>query len=290
MTLYLRQLLIVRPYGAVGAAHGPFFSVGQAMGDGLRKITGDLPGWKATEEQKQALERMVYDVKEQERPQQHELLELSEGGGTIAAGKGYTGQRDADEGEKSVLQGGGLSMPHVPGITSKKKVEERKPKSKVQQEPKPTVEAAGRMEERYADYAGESVTTEDTNTVNNTTNRPKRRPNKINRKQSQTNTISATRTKSFNSQTSKASSQPRSISRTQSQTNSKPMNPMAMASQPPSTQRGSTRVQQHNQSAPVRRDSGIAGAQQTKTPAGKVKKKPRKLEIRSDGTKGNGRA
>ena len=45
----------------------------QVSGQGIRKITGDLPGWEATEEQKMALERMVLDVKRQDMPSDEDL-------------------------------------------------------------------------------------------------------------------------------------------------------------------------------------------------------------------------
>ncbi|KAF2163836.1 hypothetical protein M409DRAFT_26016 [Zasmidium cellare ATCC 36951] len=60
--------------GAVtGAIHGPFWNMGEMTGKGIQKITGNLPGWKATWEQKQALERMITDVKNQDMPEKGEL-------------------------------------------------------------------------------------------------------------------------------------------------------------------------------------------------------------------------
>ena len=43
----------------IGAIHGPWFKVGNLMGDTIRKITGDIPGWKATKKQKETLEDMI---------------------------------------------------------------------------------------------------------------------------------------------------------------------------------------------------------------------------------------
>ena len=90
----------------VGAMHGPFFKMGNVMGEGIKKITGNLPGWKATEEQKQALEKMVNGVKEQDRPKDDELTQLAGGGGEVAAGKGYTGAREDPKGEKGTSSSG----------------------------------------------------------------------------------------------------------------------------------------------------------------------------------------
>ncbi|KAF2763774.1 hypothetical protein EJ03DRAFT_360011 [Teratosphaeria nubilosa] len=44
---------------AYGAINGPLFDIAERAGAGIQKITGNLPGWKATPEQKKALERMM---------------------------------------------------------------------------------------------------------------------------------------------------------------------------------------------------------------------------------------
>ena len=62
---------------AGGALHGPFFNLSETMGEGMRKITGTIPGWKATWQQKQALEGMVNGVMEQDRPGEEELERMS---------------------------------------------------------------------------------------------------------------------------------------------------------------------------------------------------------------------
>jgi hypothetical protein len=59
--------------GLVGWAHGPFWNMGEAIGKGIRKVTGDLPGWKATEEQKKQLEKMIGQVNAEEMPGAREL-------------------------------------------------------------------------------------------------------------------------------------------------------------------------------------------------------------------------
>lgn len=169
----------------IGYAHGPWFSVGKMMGEGIRKITGDIPGWKATDEQKSALEKMINGVKDQERPLEDELVVMSNGG-TVVAGKGYTGQREADEGEKGLLQGAKPSMPYIPGVTSKKKTKDRPTHSKVEQEqPTKNVVAAKRMERHYEDLAGEGVPSNAAEASENPVSDVRKRPNKISRTKSQ---------------------------------------------------------------------------------------------------------
>ena len=68
---------------AIGAVNGPFFNVAEAMGAGVKKLTGWLPGWKATEEQKEALDQMVHGVQEQEVPKDEELEQMSSMGGYV---------------------------------------------------------------------------------------------------------------------------------------------------------------------------------------------------------------
>ncbi|KAK4503494.1 hypothetical protein PRZ48_004409 [Zasmidium cellare] len=58
---------------AAGAIHGPFWNMGEVTGKGIQKITGNLPGWKATWEQKQQLESMIQDVRNQDMPNKGEL-------------------------------------------------------------------------------------------------------------------------------------------------------------------------------------------------------------------------
>ncbi|PNS16151.1 hypothetical protein CAC42_4552 [Sphaceloma murrayae] len=67
--------------GAVGAIHGPWFKPGDALASGIRKITGDWPGWKATNMQKYQLEKMIGQVNEQERPSEADLEAMTVGDG-----------------------------------------------------------------------------------------------------------------------------------------------------------------------------------------------------------------
>lgn len=143
----------------VGALHGPWFKVGELMGSGIRKITGDIPGWKATEEQKNALEKMINGVREQDRPNDEELVQMSEEGGKVEVGKGYVGQRKEDEQQKSALQGmkPDLTSP-LSTSKSKKASAGAQPKSKVQGLPNSNTQADGELRDRYAGLAGEAAT------------------------------------------------------------------------------------------------------------------------------------
>ncbi|KAK5166702.1 uncharacterized protein LTR77_008246 [Saxophila tyrrhenica] len=168
---------------AVGAAHGPWFSLPKVMADGVRKVTGDLPGWKATDEQKSALEKMVNGVKDQDRPPEQELMEMSQGGPALNVGKGCTGQREADEGQKGLLQGAQPSMPYVPGLTSKSKTENKPAPSKVEQHTSaPSTQQAGQTGQRYGEFAGQGV--------KSTQGQKQQRPGNASRTQSQATSAS----------------------------------------------------------------------------------------------------
>lgn len=81
-------------YG-VGALHGPWFKVGDVAGSAIRKVTGDLPGWVASDEQKKSLEKMLGQVKDTETPTEDELKALTgkdaAGGGGTSGGSGGQG-------------------------------------------------------------------------------------------------------------------------------------------------------------------------------------------------------
>lgn len=61
----------------VGKLYGPFVNVAEWGGNKLRSITGDLPGWKATEDQKKALEHMCGQIKDTECPSSEELESIA---------------------------------------------------------------------------------------------------------------------------------------------------------------------------------------------------------------------
>ncbi|KAH7385208.1 hypothetical protein DE146DRAFT_193849 [Phaeosphaeria sp. MPI-PUGE-AT-0046c] len=74
---------------AAGAIHGPVVNMGKLAGKGVRKITGNLPGWVASPEQKQALEKMVGQVNDTEMPDDDELKKLRKDGGDVAPDEGW---------------------------------------------------------------------------------------------------------------------------------------------------------------------------------------------------------
>jgi hypothetical protein len=75
---------------AAGAAHGPMVNLGEVAGEGVKKVTGYcMPNWVASEEQKQALEKMIGEAKEEEMPGDEELKKMRDDGGEDMPGKGW---------------------------------------------------------------------------------------------------------------------------------------------------------------------------------------------------------
>ncbi|KAH7072232.1 hypothetical protein BKA63DRAFT_65448 [Paraphoma chrysanthemicola] len=74
---------------AAGSLHGPFWNLGELAGKGVRKFTGDFPGWAASKEQKQTLEKMIGQVQEEDMPGEAELKRLHEEGGAAVPGEGW---------------------------------------------------------------------------------------------------------------------------------------------------------------------------------------------------------
>ncbi|KAG9732853.1 hypothetical protein KCU73_g11207, partial [Aureobasidium melanogenum] len=64
---------------AVGALHGPWAKPEEIIGKGVQKLSGMIPGWKATDDQKSQLEKMFGQVNEQERPTEKELEDMTSG-------------------------------------------------------------------------------------------------------------------------------------------------------------------------------------------------------------------
>lgn len=89
---------------ATGWMHGPFWDLGKGAGKGIQKITGNLPGWKATENQKKQLEKMVGQINEQEAPRDDEL-------------EGWTNESTSEE-QKEAIEGAKSAMPSMPSIAS----------------------------------------------------------------------------------------------------------------------------------------------------------------------------
>jgi hypothetical protein len=65
---------------AVGALHGPWFKPEEIISKGVEKLSGMLPGWKATDDQKQKLGKMVNQVNEQKAPSTKDLEAMASGG------------------------------------------------------------------------------------------------------------------------------------------------------------------------------------------------------------------
>ncbi|KAI4853938.1 hypothetical protein E4T44_00534 [Aureobasidium sp. EXF-8845] len=65
---------------AVGALHGPWFKPEEIISKGVEKLSGMLPGWKATDDQKQQLGKMVNQVNEQKAPSAKDLEAMASGG------------------------------------------------------------------------------------------------------------------------------------------------------------------------------------------------------------------
>ncbi|THY70048.1 hypothetical protein D6C86_10378 [Aureobasidium pullulans] len=64
---------------AVGALHGPWLKSEEALRDGLGKITGALPNWTATSEQKEQLEKIMGQIEKQDTPTDEELKAMTGG-------------------------------------------------------------------------------------------------------------------------------------------------------------------------------------------------------------------
>lgn len=69
----------------VGAVHGPFFKMGDVVGGALNKWLPTIPGWTASKEQKHSLEKMLGQIKDEERPSNEELQELSKSAASSAS-------------------------------------------------------------------------------------------------------------------------------------------------------------------------------------------------------------
>ncbi|KAK0247920.1 hypothetical protein LTS02_015415 [Friedmanniomyces endolithicus] len=79
----------------VGALSGPLVNMGDVAGKGIQSVTGNLPEWKPTDEQKAQFEKMVGQVKDTKRPGADELAALVKGRGD----NGGSGQKDGAHGK-----------------------------------------------------------------------------------------------------------------------------------------------------------------------------------------------
>jgi hypothetical protein len=67
---------------ALGAIHGPWLKPEEIISKGVQKLSGMLPSWKATDDQKQKLEQMIGQVNEQSPPSAKDLEDMASGGGS----------------------------------------------------------------------------------------------------------------------------------------------------------------------------------------------------------------
>ena len=64
---------------AVGVLHGPWLKPEEIIGKGVQKLSGMLPSWKATDDQKQKLEQMISQANAQARPSAKDLEDMASG-------------------------------------------------------------------------------------------------------------------------------------------------------------------------------------------------------------------
>jgi hypothetical protein len=106
--------LITGGIGAgIGKLHGPFVNISDWGLDKIRGITGDLPGWEATAEQKKTLEKMCGQVAETEAPGPEELENIA---GNVAGGNKRGGCTDGivcSRYQRFVEEDGGLIRPNL---------------------------------------------------------------------------------------------------------------------------------------------------------------------------------
>lgn len=106
---------------AVGYFHGPFFKLGDLAGSAMNKLTGNI-GWKATDEQKQVLEKMINGVNETERPTDDELKSLGQGG-TLSESKSKI--QHAGDGGKTMTEAAKGYLPSWAGGPSAEPAQEQ---------------------------------------------------------------------------------------------------------------------------------------------------------------------
>ncbi len=89
----------------VGALSGPLVNMGDVAGKGIQSVTGNLPEWKPTDEQKAQFEKMVGQVKDTKRPGADELAALVKGrgdnGGSVQKDGAHGKAQAEDKGEKA---------------------------------------------------------------------------------------------------------------------------------------------------------------------------------------------
>lgn len=116
--------LITGGVGAgIGAIQGPIWKFGDIAGEGIRTITGDLPGWKATEEQKSSLEGMINSVRNEEPANDDELEKMASGEVGIGWREAQERSRrmnnpGAEEKKKTWTEYASSFMPSMPSMGS----------------------------------------------------------------------------------------------------------------------------------------------------------------------------
>lgn len=89
---------------ATGSLHGPFWDIGEGMTKGIQKMTEDLPGWKATDTQKEQLEKMISQINEQNAPGPDEL-------------ENWTNESSSER-QKETVENGMPATPSLPSTSS----------------------------------------------------------------------------------------------------------------------------------------------------------------------------
>ncbi|EME88536.1 uncharacterized protein MYCFIDRAFT_213325 [Pseudocercospora fijiensis CIRAD86] len=79
----------------VGWIHGPFWNIGEVIGGKVKDVTGSIPGKKATEEQKQTLEKMIGQIHEEDMPSTEDLRGMANDAWSGAKERGTTWSRSA---------------------------------------------------------------------------------------------------------------------------------------------------------------------------------------------------
>lgn len=150
--------LITGGIGAgIGKLHGPFVNVSDWGLDKLRGITGDLPGWKATEEQKRTLEKMCGQIKETEAPGPEELENIAgnaAGGSNEEAAQMVSTAKDTGNSWKE------SAGSYVPSWGSKE--EDTKPDAAKQQKPTPSAPSKSSSKDPKQSQTSEQSSTPNT--------------------------------------------------------------------------------------------------------------------------------
>ena len=240
----------------VGAVHGPFFKVGELMGNTLRKITGDIPGWKATKEQKAALEKMVNGVQNEEVPNEDEL-EMLRAGGAASQKKASTGQKHAANGVPS--ESSARSQTSAQKSTESGKKSQQKKTTPARDRPSGSAKNLKRQAEENG--RGEEEAPDQTSAIQS----------KVKPGQAVTST---------NTQKGSPNSAPSANSK---QNNRNPQAPPSSSPSPKKTKESTRPVPQSRSSTTTNDRTGSGKAAPTKAAQTEEapKKKPRKLEVRS---------